>query len=77
MLRKPDNKTLLALNALQGNSDFEQVREWLAESLHDLYVDGSTAKDEYLVRWHQGAAQAVHEFLDKAANAHEVIRKSR
>lgn len=77
MLKHPSKQVLSALASLQGNTDFETVREWLMESLHDLYVNGSQARDDYLVRWHQGATQVLGEFLDKSSSASEVIRKSR
>lgn len=77
MLNKPTPKVLSALNSLEGNADFEVVREWLMESLHNLYVEGSQARDEYLVRWHQGATQVLNDFLERSTKAAEVIRKSR
>lgn len=77
MLTKPNLKVLGALASLQGNKDFETVLDWLVQSLDDLYANGATAKDEVIVRWSQGAAQAVRDFVDKAGTAHEVIRKSR
>lgn len=77
MLTRPSNQVIAALATLQGNSSFETIREWLEESLQNLYVDGSMTKDEVLCRWQQGAAQAVAEFLKSAHDAPEVIRKSR
>lgn len=77
MLAKTDTKILSALASLQGDPNFETVRDWLCQSLDDLYANGASAKDDVIVRWHQGAAQAVRELLDKAATAQEVIRKSR
>ena len=77
MLSKPDTKVLSALASLAGHPSFETVRGWLIESLNDLYVNGSQAKDDVIARWHQGAAQAVRELLDKAESAPEVLRKSR
>ena len=77
MLRKPDQRTLSALASLQGDSNFETIRLWLEGSLQDLYRDSCNTKDDVLSRWQQGAAQAVDEFLTKAEEAPEVIRKSR
>jgi hypothetical protein len=77
MLSKPDNKVLAALAALEGNSNFETVRAWLEQSRQDLYVESTETRDEVLTRWKQGAAQAVNEFLTKAQQAPEVIRRSR
>lgn len=77
MLAKPDNQVLSALAALEGNPNFETVRAWLVQSRQDLYVESCETKDEVLSRWKQGAAQAVNEFLTKAQQAPDVIRKSR
>lgn len=77
MLAKPSHQVLSALASLQGEQNFETVRDWLQQSLDDLYANGASTKDDVLVRWHQGAAQAVRDLLDKAATASEVIRKSR
>ena len=77
MLKKPSQQVLNALSSLEGNSQFETVRSWLEESLQDLYRDSVNTKDEVLSRWQQGAAQAVGDFLDKAKDATEVIRRSR
>lgn len=77
MLAKPTNQVLAALTALQGNPNFETVRAWLEQSRQDLYVESCETKDEVLSRWKQGAAQAVNELLTKAAEAPEVMRKSR
>lgn len=77
MLAKPTHQVLNALASLQGDPHFATVRDWLCQSLDDLYANGASAKDDVIVRWHQGAAQAVRDLLDKAASASEVIRKSR
>lgn len=77
MLAKPTNQVLAALTALQGNPNFETVRAWLEQSRQALYVESCETKDEVLSRWKQGAAQAVNELLTKAAEAPEVIRRSR
>lgn len=77
MLAKPSQQVLAALASLQGNPSFETVRAWLEQSRQDLYVESCETKDEVLSRWKQGAAQAVNELLTKAAEAPEVIRKSR
>lgn len=77
MLAKPNQKVLSALASLRGDPNFSTVLDWMCQSLDNLYADGASAKDDVIVRWHQGAAQAVRDFLDKADSAHEVIRKSR
>jgi hypothetical protein len=77
MLVKPSQQVLNALSSLEGNSNFETIREWLKESRQHLYRDSCITKDEVLSRWQQGAAQAVDEFLTKASEASDVIRRSR
>lgn len=77
MIKSPNKQTLQALAALDGNSDFQTVLDWLKDNLNTLYVDGSYAKDEAQARWHQGAQQVLSEFIDKAEHARDTIRNSR
>jgi hypothetical protein len=77
MLQKPTTQVLNALASLEGNPNFETIRAWLEDSRQHLYSDSCRTKDEVLSRWQQGAAQAVDEFLSKAAEASDVIRRSR
>ena len=77
MLVKPSQQVLSALAALEGNTNFQTILTWLEQSRQDLYATSSITKDEVSCRWQQGAAQAVDDFLTRAANAQEVIRKSR
>lgn len=77
MLVKPSQQVLNALSSLEGNIHFETIRAWLEESRQHLYRDSCMTKDDVLSRWQQGAAQAVDEFLTKASEAPDVIRRSR
>jgi len=77
MLKKPSPQVTAALAHLEGNLQFETIREWLTESLQDLYRSSTHTKDDVLSRWQQGAAQAVEDLLTKASEAPEVIRRSR
>jgi hypothetical protein len=77
VLTKPSNKVLSAIASLQNDQNFSVIRDWLTESLESLYVNGSTTKDDVVVRWNQGAAQVVRDLLEKCESASEVIRKSR
>jgi hypothetical protein len=77
VITSPNKQTLLALAALDGNTDFTTVLDWMKSDLNRLYVDGSYAKDEAQARWHQGAQQWLSEFIDKAANARDTVRNSR
>jgi hypothetical protein len=77
MLVKPSPQVLAALSSLEGNPNFETIRAWLEDSRQHLYSDSCRTKDDVLSRWQQGAAQAVDEFLTKASEASDVIRRSR
>jgi hypothetical protein len=77
LLNKANPQVLAALSSLNVNQDFLKVKEWLCESLDRLYADGATTKDETIVRWTQGAAQTVRDFLEKAESANDLLRKSR
>lgn len=77
MLSRPSTKVITALARLEGNNDFEVIREWLKESLQDLYGTCTATKDETLVRWQQGAAQTVADFLSRAEEARGLLHKSR
>ena len=77
MLKHPDTRVLSALSGLEGNANFETVKQWLEESLQDLYRNSVRTKEESLSRWQQGAAQAVGDFLDTAKNSQASLRKSR
>lgn len=68
-------RVLQALNQLEGNADFEEVCDWLGKSLVSIRTNGDTQKDEVLMRWSQGASQALAEFLEKKSTARETLRK--
>lgn len=76
-LKNPGDRVLSALAALEGNTNFDDVRAWLRESLNGLYAESVATADEVQCRWKQGAAQALEEFLAKADKAQEIVRKSR
>ena len=77
MLKRPDQKVLNALAALESNPQFEDVRKWMEESLQDLYVQTTETKDETLSRWSAGAAQAVREFVRYSEEARSILQKFR
>jgi predicted ATP-binding protein involved in virulence len=77
MLKRPDQKVLNALAALESNSSFEDVRKWMEESLQDLYVQTTETKDETLSRWSAGAAQAAREFIRYSKEASSILQKFR
>lgn len=76
MLNHTDKKVLQALAGLESNTDFQVVKDWLYASLNQMYMDGAYAREDHQARWFQGAEQVLAEFLNKAENAREAIRKN-
>ncbi len=77
MLVKPSLRVINALGSLEGNPNFVDVMAWLQESLDRLNTDSRSIQNEVVLRWTQGAAQTVSDFIEKAATARDVINKSR
>lgn len=77
MLKQPSQQVLSALAAVNTDARFEIVKRWLKESLDGLDADNRITKDDVVVRWNQGAAQAIHELLTKLESSSDVLRKSR
>lgn len=75
MILQPDKQTINALSQLDGNIHFEQVKAWLRNTLRVLHEATPYVNDEVQLRWQQGAEQVLQQFLDKADNAQETIRK--
>ena len=66
-------KVISAFAALQGEYNFEVIREWLQKSLDDLDEANAITKDEVQVRWNQGAAQQLRELLRIAREARSLL----
>lgn len=75
MLEQPSKRVIQALSNLDNDNDFKDVVEWLNRSLQQIKHDALNTKDEVQTRWYQGAGQALDEFLTKASQARETIRK--
>ena len=75
ILSKPNVRLLGALNALDGNIDFEIVKEWLTVSLQELQVANASTKDEVLTRWNQGSIQTLSEILESSKNARQALSR--
>jgi len=75
VIEQPNKRVIQALANLEGNNDFKDVKEWLANSLQQIKHDALNTKDEVQTRWYQGAGQAIEAFLNKADQARETIRK--
>jgi len=75
MISRPSERVLSALASLEGHADFDVVMQWLRESREDHASNGMYAKDEVLVRWSQGAFQALDGFISTAESARKNLRK--
>lgn len=75
MISQPNKQTIQALATLDGDIHFEQVKQWLRTTLEELNKQAPYSKDEVQTRWNQGAQQLLYEFLNRADNAQETIRK--
>jgi hypothetical protein len=75
VLEQPSKRTIQALATLDGDADFEQIKSWLKETLIQIQHDEPYTKDEIQTRWYQGASQTLTEFLNKASEARETLRK--
>lgn len=76
MTKQTPHRVIQAFASLEGNTDFEAVREYLNDCLKQLRTDGIFLKDDVQCRWNQGAQQFLVELLEKMSNARAVIRKS-
>ena len=75
MLTKPDHPTVQALASLKGNQQFETVCQWLRNTLEEIDRDSCVTKDEVQLRWNQGSAQIIRDFLGRSDEAQATIRK--
>ncbi len=73
LLSKPDRQLLVALSALESDPNFQLVLNWLFSSQEELYQNTSYIKDEVLVRWNQGAVQAVIEIIEVVMNSRQSL----
>lgn len=75
MITQPSKQAIQALATLDGDLHFEVVKQWLRTTLNELNEQTPYSKDEVQTRWNQGAQQLLQEFLQRADNAQETIRK--
>jgi hypothetical protein len=75
LLTRPDKQTIQALASLEGNTDFATLIKWVKESREHLVSNGMLSQDEVRCRWHQGAWQALDEFLGYAEKARDLMRR--
>ncbi len=75
VIEQPSKRVIQSLANLESDNDFKEVVDWLNRSLQQIKHDALHTKDEVQTRWYQGAGQAIDEFLIKASQARETIRK--
>lgn len=75
VIEQPSKRVIQSLANLESDNDFKEVVDWLNRSLQQIQHDALHTKDEVQTRWYQGAGQALDEFLIKASQARETIRK--
>jgi hypothetical protein len=68
LIANPDNRVLAALAALEGNHDFEVVKEWLLAGDAKLDKDSLTIQEIQLYR-NQGARLTLKALFDACKNA--------
>lgn len=77
MLSPPDERTLVALAALHGDTDWQVVMDWLRRNAKTLVTTMISAHDDVVVRQHQGAAQTLTELLELDETSVEVSHRVR
>lgn len=77
MIDKPTATELEALSILENNPNFVLVKEWLNRSLGHTYARLAESDCEVTTRRAQGSAQDLTEILTLAADARNLIEKSR
>lgn len=75
MLKQTPARVTAALASLEGNDEFEALREYLQDCLQDLRNESATTKDEVILRWQQGGIQVLSGLLDRASKARELTYK--
>lgn len=75
MLIQPKQDVIQALASLNNEYQFRVICDWLENTLNQIDEESATTKDEVQLRWNQGAAQVIREFLSKRNAALETLRK--
>ena len=71
----PDEKVFSCLAALNGNRDFEAIKDWLKASLEVTTENCFKEVDDAKLRMLQGKAQILKCIIDHSDSAEESIRK--
>lgn len=62
---------------LLAHPDFQKFLAFLAQSREEIRSESELAKDEVILRWHQGAAQVLTHILESCQNSTDTLRKFR
>jgi hypothetical protein len=71
-----DERVLRALVSLEDDPNFEALAEWLERRLTAIRAATDKQPNEVLLRWQQGRAQELVEFLDIRATAREQLHRT-
>ena len=66
-----DRFTMLSIARLQSSSDFQRFKQYVEQVSEELKAKSAELRGDIEVRWNQGHQQAVLDFLDLFANAHD------
>lgn len=75
MLKRPNEKELKALHSLKHQEDWKTVRQWIADSIGMLRKESDQIADDVLLRWHQGACNALDTLLEYETKTKEILSK--
>lgn len=71
VLTQSPDRVIAALSSLEGNAEFEVVLNWLEASLGEIRETSCFTKDEVVLRWQQGACQALSDVVKAARTARQ------
>lgn len=74
MIPAPERNELEAFVRLEHDADFQVVLDYLKRSLAQIREKNDKHKDDTLLRWGQGTAQTLNDFITLAETARETLR---
>lgn len=75
MLNRPDERILKAMHALKSTEEWATFRAWIADSLTTMRKDAGMIQEEVLLRWNQGACQALDTLLEYETKTKTILEK--
>jgi hypothetical protein len=76
-LIRAENRVLSALASLQGDPDWQVVKEWMVASRDADHNALSLAKDEVAARWLQGSVQTLTSIIETSDEAMGIMHRKR